>query len=461
MMQDYQQELTAIKEILKKNPNGMSVTDISKALKKNKNTIGRYLDILLISGQVDMRAYGMAKVYTISQRIPLSAMLSYSKELIMVLDNEFRITDINENFLKLLQLSREETLGKNISYVQSPEVDFRELLDTITADMGEREATVTFPIKGGGERIFRQKCVPTVFDDGRKGITLILEDITEHIIAEREIRESEERFRMMADNIQDGLLIIENGKTIYANNRIAEITQYSLEELWAMGPVGIIAPESRENALKQIQDFGAHPDNPGEMQMWIIRKDGARRFVYFRISGVKHDDIYYNFIIFTDITDLNNQEARVRESEQRFRMMADNIQDGLIIVENDKIVFSNRRIMQITGYSADEMAEMGFQGTLLTDDLRACPDSGIVPVTDKEKIEEIFRNVRPDSPIPGEFKIWIQRKDGTNRYLHGKITAAKSGEITSFYITLSDISDFAEREKTLRQRIDALQDLLH
>lgn len=461
MMQDYQQELVAIKDLLKKNSNGMSVTDISKALGKNKNTIGRYLDILLISGQVDMRAYGMAKVYTISQRVPLSAMLSYSKELIMVLDDESRITDINDNFLNLLQLSRNETLGKNISFVQSPEVDVRELLDTITAEMGERETTVTFPIKGGGERIFRQKCIPTVFDDGRKGLTLILEDITEHIIADREIRESEERFRMMADNIQDGLIIMEKGKTIYANNRIAEITQYSLKELWALGPLGIVAPESRENVLEQIQAFEAHPNTPCEMQMWIIRKDGARRFVYFRISGAKHGDTYYNFIIFTDITDLKNQEARVRESEQRFRVMADNIQDGLIIVENERIVFSNRRIKEITGYSAEDMAEMGIHGTLLTERVQSISEYGIVPVTEKEKIEEIFKNIQPDSQTPGEFKIWIQRKDGTPRYLHGKITAAKQGEITSFYITISDITDFAEREKTLRERIDALQDLLH
>lgn len=461
MMQDYQTELVAIKDLLKKNSNGMSVTDISKALKKNKNTIGRYLDILLISGQVDMRAYGMAKVYTISQRIPLSAMLSYSKELIMVLDNESRITDINNNFLELLRLSREDTQGKNISYVQSPEVDVRELLDTITSDLGEQEVTVTFHVKGGGERIFHQKSVPTVFDDGRKGITLILEDITERILADREMRESEERFRMMADNIQDGLIIVEGDKTIYANNRIAEITGYSFGEMKAMGPLAIIAPESFEDATQQIRDIGAHPEKPGDLRMWIIRKDGERRFVYARISGAKHGDTYYNFVIFTDITDLKNQEARVRESEQRFRMMADNIQDGLIIIENDKIVFSNRRIMQITGYSAAEMAEMGFRGTLLTDDLKAFSDSGLVPVTDKERIEEIFRNVQPDSPDPGEFKIWIQRKDGKSRYLHGKITAAKTGDMISFYITLSDITDFAEREKNLRERIDALQDLIH
>ena len=460
MMQDYQQELIAIKDLLTKNPEGMSVTDISKAMKKNKNTVGRYLDILLISGQVDMRAYGMAKVYTISQRVPLSAMLSYSKELIMVLDHELRIIDINEHFLKLLELPRKDTLGKNISFLQSPEVDVHELLDTITTGRRDRETTVTFRIRDSADRIFHQKCVPTVFDDGRKGITLILEDITEHILKEKEIRQSEERFRMMADNIQDGLIIMENGKTIYANNRIAEITGYSLKELWAMEPITIIAPESRGEAVQQFRNIEAHPDKPGHFQLWTIRKDGERRFVYARISGVRHHDSFLNFIIFTDITDLKIQEARVVESEERFRMMADNIQDGLFIVENDKIVFSNRRIKEITGYSTDEMAAMGLHGPLVTDDVQAIADSGILPVTDRGRIEEIFRNVKPETP-PGEFKIWIRRKDGMRRYIQGKITAAQRGNITSFYITISDITDFAEREKALRERIDALQDLLH
>jgi len=461
MMQEYQQELIAIKDLLKKHTEGMSVTDISKALKKNKNTIGRYLDILLISGQVNMRAYGMAKVFTLSQRVPLSAMLSYSKELIMVLDNESRIIDINDNFLKLLQLSREDTIGKNISYLESPDVDVHEFLETITADIGNKEITVTFRLKDKGERIFYQKCVPTVFEDGKKGITLILDDVTEHILSDREIRESEERFRMMADNIQDGLIIVENGKAIYSNNRISEITGYSVKELLAMEPMGIIAPECQDKAGQEIQDIMTHPDQPVDLQIWIIRKDGERRFASARISGVQHRDTLLNFIIFTDITELKTHGIRLLESEQRFRMMADNIQDGLIIVENNKIVFSNRRINEITGYSSEEMSEMGLHGTLLTENQKAMTDAGIVPVTDLKKIDEIFRNIRPDSPAPGEFKIWIKRKDGLNRYIHGKITAAKHGDITSVYVTLSDITDFAEREKILRERIDALQDLLH
>src|SRR5512139_1529595 len=250
MMQDYPQELSLIKDLLKKNPEGMSVTDISKALNKNKNTIGRYLDILLISGQVDMRTYGMAKVFTLSQRVPLSALLSYSKELIMVLDNESRIIDVNDNFLSLLNLSRQDTLGKNVAYLKPPDVDVHELLETLTE---EKEDTVTFRLKDRGERIFKQKSVPTVFEDGQKGFTIILEDITEHILAEREIRESEERFRTMAENIHDGLIIFENEKIAFVNRRIAEIAGYSFEELWKMQPLAIIAPENKEEAARQIQ----------------------------------------------------------------------------------------------------------------------------------------------------------------------------------------------------------------
>lgn len=456
MMQDYQQELDTIRALLKKNPNGMSVTDISKALKKNKNTIGRYLDILLISGQVDMRTYGMAKVYSLSQRVPLSAMLSYSKELIMVLDNESRIIDVNANFLALLQLSREEALGKNVSFLQSPEVDVHELLDSITPEKKENETTtITLRVRDKGDRIFHQKCIPTVFDDGGKGITLILEDVTEHILAEREIRESEERFRMMAENIRDGLTIMENGKTVYANNRISEITGYSAKELWAMDTLSIIPEECREEVSKRIRDIESHPETPGDLQMWIIRKDGEKRFVYVRINAVRHGDTLYNFVIFTDITELKSQEAKVRESEQRFRMMAENIQDGLMVIENDKVVYSNRRINEISGYSKEEMANMELGDIVIADPASGSPGIGI------HQIQETIKNIQPDSGSPLDFKIWIRRKDGAPRFIQGKVTAARHGTTTSTYITFADITVFAERENALRERIDALQELLH
>jgi PAS domain S-box-containing protein len=443
MMQDYKHEISRIKDLLKQNLEGMSVTDISKALNKNKNTIGRYLDILLISGQVNMRSYGMAKVFTLSQRVPLSAMLSYSKELIMVLDNESRIIDVNDNFLALLNLSRQDTLGKNITYLSPPGVDVHELLETLKTGFEEKEETITFQVKDQGERIFKQKSVPTVFEDGRKGFTLILEDITNHVLAEREIREREERFRMMAENIHDGLIIMENDKIVFVNRRIAEITGYSFEELWKIDPLSIIDSEDQEEVASQIKKMDRRDQGLSELRMWILRKDGKRRFTSARISAVQHADTLYVFIILTDITQLKANEAALKESEQRFRMMAENIQDGIIIVENGNFVFANHRITDISGYSNEELSRM--------------KSADLASPGDHEKIEEIVANTRPDSKKPGEFTIWINRKDGRRRCILGRVTAALHNNTVSTYIAMTDITESTEREQALRDRIAALQ----
>ena len=446
MMLDYEHELSLIKDLLKKNREGMSVTDISKALNKNKNTIGRYLDILLISGQVDMRTYGMAKVFTLSQRVPLSALLSYSKEFIMVLDNESRIIDVNDNFLALLHLSRQDTIGKNIMYLSPPDVDVHELLETISTRFEEKEDTVTFQVKEQGERIFKQKSVPTVFEDGRKGFTIILEDITEHILAEREIRESEERFRTMAENIHDGLIIFENEKIVFVNRRIAEIAGYSFEELWKMQPLSIIAPEDKAAAARQIQKLQRGEHGLNELQVWILRKDGQRRFVSARISDVQHKDTRYAFIVLTDLTELKAQETALKQSEQRFRAMAENIQDGIIIIENGNVVFANHRIAIITGYSNEELIKM--------------KSSDLVSPEDRDRIEKTVINIRPDSEEPEGLTIRIKRKDGSLRCILSRVSAAVYDDTVTTYLTMTDITESTEREQALRDRIAALQKLI-
>ncbi len=460
MMQDYERELGTIKALLKKNPDGMSVTDISRALRKNKNTVGRYLDILLISGQVDMRTYGMAKVFTLSQRVPLSAMLSYSRELIMVLDAEGRITDVNDNFLRLLHLGRSEVAGKNIQYLNPPDIDVHELLETLTRGGGNGEETVTFRAKESSDRIFRVKRVPAVFEDGSRGITLMLEDITGAILAEREIRESEARFRIMAENIQDGLIILENDRCVYVNNRLASIVGYSFEELWSMEPLACIAPDDRASVLEKMENIQSRKSGPSEIHAGIIRKDGEKRYVSIRITVLSHEKGTSAFIIVTDITDLKRKAAALEESEARFRIMAENVRDGLVIIENKKIVFANRRMAEITGYSREEMERPDFLSTLSVKEGDLCGGSGAVPPGGCPDLQEIVRDARPGADMPREATFWITRKDGTQRCIQGSLSVTRAKGVISIYITATDITAFAEKEKALRDRIASLQELV-
>jgi Mn-dependent DtxR family transcriptional regulator len=74
-MKHFQAELDHIKNILKSSTHGMSITEIAHALNKNQHSVGRYLDILHVSGHVEMRMYGKAKVYSLSSRVPLNTLM--------------------------------------------------------------------------------------------------------------------------------------------------------------------------------------------------------------------------------------------------------------------------------------------------------------------------------------------------------------------------------------------------
>ena len=87
-MESYQKELSRIRALLKAHPHGLTVTDIAKKIDINRNSIAKYLDILLISGQVEKRVVGKAKVYSLSHRVPISAILSLSSDAIVIIDQK-------------------------------------------------------------------------------------------------------------------------------------------------------------------------------------------------------------------------------------------------------------------------------------------------------------------------------------------------------------------------------------
>ena len=97
----------------------------------------------------------------------------------------------------------------------------------------------------------------------------------------------------------------------------------------------------------------------------------------------------------------------------------------------------------ISGYSTEELIHM--------------KSVDLASREDHEKIEEIVRNTRPDSEKPGEFTVWINRKDGSRRCILGRVTAAMLHITVSIYITITDITESIEREQALRNQIAALQ----
>lgn len=210
-MKENHEGLTKILEILKQNPRGMSVTQITEIIGMNRITIGHYLDILRTSGEVDMETYGQSKVYFISHRVPISAMMNLSSDYVIVLNNALKIVQVNSNIISLLHRRKEDIIDKKIQDILYPlntGIDLQPKIDQ--ALEGEEVVEEIRILKDEEELFFKMKVIPTVFTDGSPGITIILEDITEYRRSISALQESEQKFRELLKNISELLVKIEH-----------------------------------------------------------------------------------------------------------------------------------------------------------------------------------------------------------------------------------------------------------
>lgn len=178
-------EVSRIKQVLKEQPLGMNIKEIAVAVGMSRNSAAKYLEVLAASGQLEVRQIGNAKLYYLSRRVPARDLLNFSHEMIVVLDRDLRIIKANDLFVSFIGSTRDLLIGKKLSLLDIPFLS------------GMEESELSGLVKGGPswkkqirvvrdahEIFFNARFIPTAFRNGDYGITVMLEDVTEHKYAE-------------------------------------------------------------------------------------------------------------------------------------------------------------------------------------------------------------------------------------------------------------------------------------
>ena len=172
-------EASSIFQILKPYPRGLTVTDVSKKLGYNRNTTAKHLEILAAEGKVEVRSVGQAKVYSVTQRVPLSAFLCFTKNMILILDTAMNIVQTNDQYLKVTGYAKKDLIGKNLLEALPPIISSPEALAVIQSTTKEQVITDIRHKCGRNELFYQMEVIPTIFEGGEHGLTIVLEDITE------------------------------------------------------------------------------------------------------------------------------------------------------------------------------------------------------------------------------------------------------------------------------------------
>jgi PAS domain S-box-containing protein len=306
-----------IKEALKTKPRGMNINEISKEIGINRLTIAKYMEMLVLTGQVDMKKFGPSKVYYLSQRLPISAMLNLSSEFIVILDKGLRLVYANDRFFEKAGIKREDILYKSIETTRFP-IDFEPSIIPYVKDALEgKESMIEACYSSKKVRYFEIKFIPMVFDDGEKGVTILMENITERKKAEENLKESEERFHATFEQAAVGMAHIDaDGRFIRLNQKYCDILGYTQEEIAGKTFLSLTHPDDAQISEKYFNELKLGKTNSYSFEKRYIRKDGSPVWANATVSAVRKEDgsIKYIIAVIEDISARKRAEEELKKA---------------------------------------------------------------------------------------------------------------------------------------------------
>jgi PAS domain S-box-containing protein len=403
-----QDQLSTIRKVLKANPRGMTVSQISKEINLNRNSVAKYLEVLLISGHVEMRSYGPAKVFFLSQRVPISAMLDFSSDYMMVLDRDFRIINVNDNFLKLVDMEREDLVGHRIEDVSLPIFGAAEIMSNLESALNGKQIKQEMECSADEiDYCFNVKIVPTTFEDGLPGVTVILENMTERKRMEKALRKSERHYRLLLESISDGVYVLDKDlRFVLVNDEGASLLRMPKEKLLGNKLTDLIQD------VKETPFFGTlervmETRKPDTITEEYVFEDGRRGWYEARLYPAPEGVLG----IVTDITERKKAEDELVRLSNAVKMSTDSIvitdMDGKIVDVNDATLK-----MYETENKNDLIGKNSF-------DLIAPEDRKSASVVFEELLEKGTREFQ---------KFKVVKKDGTRKTMEMSMAVMKDAD---------------------------------
>lgn len=277
-------------------------------------------------------------------------------------------------------------------------------------------------------------------------------------ITKEALREVEEKCQAIIDNIEDGYYEVDlDGHFTDFNDAMTRIAGRSRPELMGANARDIMDGFHAQQAFKVFEKV-YYTEMAAKAVDWeLIRKSGSKRIVEVSVSLKRDQDSRpVGFLgIARDITHRRFIEQALRESEEKYRTIIENIEDGYYEVDlTGNFTFFNIAMEQITGYSRNEL--MGMNNRIIMDEYNA------------GQVYKVFHNVYQTGMATKAVDWELRTKDGSRRFIEASVTLKRdlNSNPVGFMGIARDITERKEhietlvaREKELEIKTKDLEDL--
>jgi two-component system cell cycle sensor histidine kinase/response regulator CckA len=239
-------------------------------------------------------------------------------------DRYWTMTFVSDGCVSLTGYSPRDLVGnRTLSYNDLIHADDREMVraqvQNAVIQRGPYQFQYRIQTATGNEKWVWEQGTGIYSDEGEVlALEGFINDITERKSAEVLVKASEEKYRALVNNIQDGVFILQGSKLKFVNDALARMMGYTVEEMTDLEFLQLIAPEFRELTADRYQRRQAGETVESEYEFDILHKDGSTRLtVNLNIGIINYQGKTASLGTIKDITDKKraSQERKKLESQ--------------------------------------------------------------------------------------------------------------------------------------------------
>lgn len=281
------------------------------------------------------------------------SMIENSSDVIALINKEGKITYVSPSNEAILGYDAKENIGK--SFLDNVVAEDRQRVGDAFARITKKaneivQLDVRVRHKNGSQRTLEVIGHNLIHDPAVEGIVVNFRDVTERKEAEDRLKESESKYRELIEQASDGIFIAnEDGKLLFVNERGRRMIGYSEKEIIGMPIAKTYADDQQDMANAAIDALRA--DKSVQFERMMRRKDGTLFPVEVSVKPLT-DGTFQGIV--RDITERKGIDEAIRESEEKFRSLAEESPNMIFINNHGKIAYVNRRCTEIMGYTKEE-----------------------------------------------------------------------------------------------------------
>jgi PAS domain S-box-containing protein len=371
----------------------------------------------------------------LSYRVFVEAVRDYA---LLMLDPGGHIVSWNAGAEAIKGYKAEEIIGQHFSVFYPPEAVAARMpeQELVVADRDGRFEDEGWRVRRDGSKFWANVVITALRapDGTLTGYAKVTRDLTERRRHEERLRYSELRFRALVESVRDyAIFMLDPSGAVASWNAGAEqILGYGAREVIGTHFSRFRVQDDNERLHARRELGTAERDNRFQEEGWRVRKDGSRFWANVVITAIRdeHGTLLGYSKILRDLTERVRHETRLRESEERFRLLVESVVDyAIVTLDEDGMITSwNSGAERINRYAATDIVGRHFSRLYPPEDIRANkPWRQLTIARERGRVND---------------ESWRIRSDGTQYWANNVIAALPETETRrrAYYMLTQDLS---------------------